>query len=110
MVAVVSEAVAAHVGIGHYNPVAFTHKAQNMFLVESLLLWAIVAGAVERGDFFTKNGRPHVTVYTEFPLGVNGNGESARALRVCLGMEEGIMRVLTTYPVEAGIGTKYIHT
>ncbi len=107
--AVIDENVGAHVGIGHYNTAQFCHKAKNMFLVDSLLLWHMVTGAVNRGDVFVVNSRVHVTVFTEFPIGVNGNGELARALKVGLSLNTaGILRVCTTYPVEAGAGMKNI--
>ncbi len=108
--AVAYEDTGGHVGIQHYSPDKFFRAAKNIFLVDQLLLWHLAEASVARGDIFVVKGRVHITAFAEFALGVNGNGEEARGLKVGLIEEAGVVRVATVFPIEAGVGTINIHT
>ncbi len=111
VVAMADEAVAGHVCLEHCDTIKFFHRAKNLFTVDQYLMWSFAACAMAVGGiFFNKSAggfdRAHVIAYSEFALGLNGNGEEARGIKVGLQRDQqGAVWASTVYPVETGVGT-----
>ncbi len=115
VVAMVDESVAGHMCLEHCDVTKFFHRAKNLFTVDQYLMWSFAACAMAVGCiFFNKSAsgydRAHVTAFSEFALGLNGNGEEARGIKVGLQMDhQGAVWASTVYPVETGVGTLTVH-
>ncbi len=106
----VNEQVAGHVCTSHCSSFRFHHHAQNIFLIDQYFIWCLVAAAFVTGGIFFNTShsgyqRAHIIAYSEFVIGLNGNGEEARGIKIGLQKDHGAVWISTVYPIEAGVGT-----
>ncbi len=111
IIAMINARSVAHIMSMHGDPDKFHRFAKNLFLIEPLLIFSLLAATVATGGIYfntSRSGvqRAHIIGYSDFVIGLNGNGQEAKGLKIGLIKDSrGMVWVATCYPVEVGAGT-----
>ncbi len=111
VVAMINAQSIAHIMSMHADPDKFHRFAKNLFLIEPLLIFSLIAATVCTGGIYFNTSaygvqRAHIIGYSDFAIGLSGNGKEARGLKVGLVKDKSsVVWVATCYPVEVGAGT-----